>query len=127
MIKTVLDIPTPHVLRTKDEFEAAVAEIDRLLDVDPPAFSKDADRLEMLSLLVEDYERRHNPIDDSDLTPQDVVDFVLSQKGMTRADLASLMGGRSRVSDFFNGKRELSKSQIEALRAQLGIPADLLL
>lgn len=81
----------------------------------------------MLSLLVEDYERRHNPIDDSDLTPQDIVNFMLEQKGMTRAELAPIMGGRSRVSDFFNGKRGLSKSQIEALRSHLGIPADLLI
>ena len=77
-------------------------------------------------MLVEDYESRHHPIDDSNLTPQDVVDFVLQQRGMSRADLAPLMGGRSRVSDFFNGKRALSKGQIEALREHLHIPADLL-
>jgi HTH-type transcriptional regulator/antitoxin HigA len=46
---------------------------------------------------------------------------------MTRTELAEVMGGRSRVSDFFSGKRELSKRQIEALRDKLGIPADLLL
>ena len=69
-----------RALRTGQAFEAAVAEIDRLLDVDPPALSGDADRLEMLSPLVEDYERRHNPIDDSNLTPRDLVDFVLSQQ-----------------------------------------------
>ena len=46
---------------------------------------------------------------------------------MTRADLAELMGGRSRVSDFFKGVRQLSTSQIKALRERLGIPADLLL
>ena len=37
------------------------------------------------------------------------------------------MGGKSRTSEFFNGKRELSKSQIEGLRRVLGIPADILL
>lgn len=126
-MKTVLDIPTPHVLRSTEEYEAAVAEIDRLLDLDPQQFTPECDRLELLSLLVEDYEAKHDPIDDSDLSPQDVIDFMLQQKGMTRADLADLMGGRSRVSDFFNGKRELSKRQIEALRDLLGIPADLLL
>ncbi len=124
---TVIDIPTPHVLRTPEEYAAAVAEIDRLLDLDPQPCNEDFDRLEMLSLLVEDYDTRNNAIDDSDLTPQGVVDFMLDQKGMTRADLAEIMGGRSRVSDFFNGKRDLSKSQIEALRSTLGIPADLLL
>jgi HTH-type transcriptional regulator/antitoxin HigA len=124
---TVIDIPTPHVLRTPEEYKAAVAEIDRLLDLDPQPDTEDFDRLEMLSLLVEDYDTRNNPIDDADLTPQDVVEFMLDQKGMTRADLAEIMGGRSRVSDFFNGKRDLSKGQIEAIRNVLGIPADLLL
>jgi HTH-type transcriptional regulator/antitoxin HigA len=126
-MKTVLDISSPHVLRTAAEFNAAVAEIDRLLDLDPQPSTDAYDRLELLSVLVEDYEARHHPIDTSDLTPQDVVDFMLEQRGMSRADLAPLMGGRSRVSDFFNGRRALSKGQIEALREHLGIPADLLI
>jgi HTH-type transcriptional regulator/antitoxin HigA len=126
-MQTVIDIPSPHVLRTQEEYAAAVAEIDRLLDLDPKPFSDDSDRLELLALLVETYEARHDPIDLSDVTPQDVVDFMLDQKGMSRADLAEIIGGRSRVSEFFNGKRELSKAQIEALRNTLGIPADLLL
>jgi HTH-type transcriptional regulator/antitoxin HigA len=126
-MQTVIDIPSPHVLRTQEEYAAAVAEIDRLLDLDPKPFSDDADRLELLALLVETYEAQRDPIDLSDVTPQDVVDFMLDQKGMSRADLAEIMGGRSRVSEFFNGKRELSKAQIEALRNTLGIPADLLL
>jgi len=126
-MQTVIDISTPHVLRTEEEYDAAVAEIDRLLDLDPAPSSADSDRLELLAVLVEDYEARHDPIDDSDLTPQDIVDFMLDQKGMTRAELAGIMGGRSRVSDFFNGKRELSKGQIESLRERLGISADLLM
>ncbi len=125
-METVLDLPRPRVVRAPDEFDAAVAEIDRLLNLNPQPFTDACDRLELLSLLVEDYESRNNPIDDSDLTPQDVVDFMLEQRGMTRADLAPLMGGRSRVSDFFNGRRALSKGQIEALREHLRIPADLL-
>jgi HTH-type transcriptional regulator/antitoxin HigA len=124
---TVIDIPAPHVLRTAEEYEAAASEIDRLLDLDPQPFSEDFDRLEMLSLLVEHYDEQHNPIDDSGLTPQNVVDFMLEQRNMSRADLADLMGGRSRVSEFFSGKRELSKGQIAALRETLGIPADLLM
>jgi HTH-type transcriptional regulator/antitoxin HigA len=52
---------------------------------------------------------------------------MLEQRGMSRADLAELMGGRSRVSEFFSGKRELSKGQIATLRDVLGIPADLLM
>lgn len=124
---TVIDLPIPHVLRSEEEYQAAVGEIDRLLDLDPAPFTEDSDRLELLSVLVESYESTHDPIDDSDLTPQDIVQFMLDQKGMERSELAAIMGGRSRVSDFFNGKRELSKAQIIALRELLGIPADVLL
>ena len=124
---TMIDSPVTRVLRTPDEYDAAVAEIDRLLDLDPAPFSADSDRLELLSVLVEDYEVRHDPIDDSDLTPVDLVQFMVEQKEMSRAELAEIMGGRSRLSDFMSGKRELSKGQIQALRDRLGIPADLLL
>ena len=126
-MNTVLDLPSPRVLRAHEEFDAAVAEMDRLLYMNAEPFSAEDERLELLSLLVEDYESRHNPIDDRGLTPQDVVDFMLDQRGMTGADLAPIMGGRSRVSDFFNGRRSLSRGQIEALREHLGIPADLLI
>lgn len=68
----------------------------------------------------------HEP-EPRDVTPQEAVAFMLDQKGMTRAELADIMGGRSRVSDFFNGKRGLSTGQVKALRNLLGIPADLLL
>jgi len=58
---------------------------------------------------------------------QQAVEFMLEQKGRSRAELAELMGGRSRVSDFFSGKRRLSTAQIKSLSNLLGIPADLLL
>jgi HTH-type transcriptional regulator/antitoxin HigA len=76
---------------------------------------------------VQDYEVRQDPIDDSDLTLVDLVQFMVEQKGMSRAELAGIMGGRSRLSDFMRGKRDLSKGQIQALRDNLGISADLLL
>jgi HTH-type transcriptional regulator / antitoxin HigA len=77
---TVLDLSPPHVLRTSDEFDAAVAEIDRLLDLDPQPPTAEYDRLELLSVLVEDYESRHDPIDDSDLTPEQVLGFLREQQ-----------------------------------------------
>ena len=74
---------------------------------------------------MEAYEDEHERM--GPVTPQEAVEFMLEQKGMTRAELTELMGGRSRVSEFFSGKRDLSKSQIEALHLHLGIPADVLL
>ena len=122
----VLDFTKPHVLRDKGEYDIAVAEIDTLLDTDPQPGSEEYERLEFLSVLVQAYEDTHFPAYEKP-TPQEVVDFMLEQKGLSRGDLAKWLGGRSRTSEFFNGIRPLSIRQIGALRAHLGIPADLLM
>ena len=120
-----LDFSKPHVLRTAREYEAAVAEVDALLDRGRLS-REDEDRLEFLTLLVEAYDEAHYPMGERS-TPQSVVDFLLEQNGMTRAELAPLLGGRSRVSDFFNGRRHLSLGQIQKLRERFGVSADALL
>ena len=122
----LLDFTQPHVLRNEAEYNLAIEEIDRLLDADLPTGSADYERLEFLSVLVEDYEDNHFPMGD-DVSPQEAVDFMLEQKGLDRSDLAEWLGGRSRVSEFFSGKRALSKTQVEALRRHLGLSADILL
>jgi HTH-type transcriptional regulator/antitoxin HigA len=126
MASQTLDFKKPHVLRNVREYKAAVDEIDTLLDRDPKRGSDKYDRLEFLSVLVEAYEHEHDPIDETG-TPQSIVLFMLEQAGLTRTDLASMMGGRARVSEFLAGKRRLSIEQIKRLRDELGIPADLLI
>lgn len=125
MTVALLDFSKPHVLRSEAEYEAAIAEIERLLDEDVEAGSEGYDRLEFLSVLVEHYEEERYPM--GRVTPQQAVTFMLEQKGMSRSDLVEVMGGKSRVSEFLNGKRQLSRAQVEGLRHLLGIPADLLL
>jgi HTH-type transcriptional regulator / antitoxin HigA len=120
-----LDFRRPHMLRNDAEYESALAEIEALMDRDPPAGTEDFERLEFLSFLVEQYEAKEFPTDLP--SPQAVADFILEQRGMTRADLADIMDGKSRVSEFFAAKRELSINQVRALRDVLGIPADLLI
>ena len=122
---TVLDFSKPHVLKSDAEYDTAIAEIERLVDADVEAGSEGYDRLEFLSVLVEHYEDERYPM--GAVTPQQAVTFMLEQKGLNRSELDGMMGGKSRVSEFLNGKRELSKSQVEGLRRQLGIPADILL
>jgi HTH-type transcriptional regulator / antitoxin HigA len=121
-----LDWTHPRLLRNEAEYDLAVAELDALLDLDPGKGTPERDRLDVLTLLVEVYDEAHYPMPSAG-TPQGVVDFMLDQRGMTRADLADLLGGKSRVSEFFAGKRRLSLAQIEKLRDLFLIPADLLI
>jgi len=125
MVK-VLDFTKPHVLRDEDEYTAAIAEIERLLDADPSPGSEEYERLEFLSVLVQAYEEAHVPVPELP-TPQEVVDFMLDQKGLTRADIAKWLRGKRQMADFFSGRCRLSLRQIDVLREQLGIPADLLI
>jgi HTH-type transcriptional regulator / antitoxin HigA len=120
---------TAEGLRNAQEYRAAAREIDGLLDTDPRRGTEEYDRLEFLSVLVESYEDEHFPWQELERggTPQSAVTFMLEQRGMTRAELAPLMGGRSRVSEFFSYNAALSLTQVRALSKELRIPADLLI
>jgi HTH-type transcriptional regulator/antitoxin HigA len=121
----VLDFRRPHLLRNDVEYEAALQEVEALMERDLASGTRDYERLEFLSVLIEEYEADGFPIGQP--SPQAVVDFMLEQRGMSRADLADVMGGKSRVSEFFADKRDLSINQVRALREVLNVPADLLI
>ena len=126
MMAELLDFTKPHVLRNEAEYTAAVAEIDQLLDLDPPPQSEAYERLEFLSVLVHAYEEAHFPLEQL-TTPQDVVTFMLEQKGLAQTDLAAWLGGERPMRAFLQGTCRLSLPQIARLREHLGIPADLLI
>ena len=110
-------------IRTETEYEAALAEIDRLMDA--PDDSPQADRLELLSILVEAYENENYPMGPPD--PIEAIKFRMDQAGMTRRDLEPCIGGRARVAEILNRVRPLSLTMIRRLNAELGIPLDSLI
>lgn len=118
--------PVTRALRTRSEFDQAVAELDALANADPKDGTAAYDRMELFTILIAAYEDEHLP-PFKPASPQELVRFMADQKGMSQTALAEVLGGRSRLSEFFNRTRELSKSQILRLRDVLGIPADLLL
>lgn len=122
----LLDFTQPHVLRDATEYAAAVAEIDQPLDIDPPPHSEAYERLEFLSVLVQEYEDKHDPLTQL-TTPHDVVSFMAEQRGITERELAQWLGGESVWLAFYQGTYRLSLVQIECLRKELGIPTPLLM
>lgn len=110
-------------IRTQKDYNNALKKIDSLLDAKPktPRF----DQLEVLTILVEDYERKHYPIDPPD--PIEAIKFRMEQMALTRKDLEPCIGSRARVSEILNHKRELTLKMIKALHETLGIPIEALI
>ncbi|MGC9523898.1 MAG: ImmA/IrrE family metallo-endopeptidase [Anaerolineae bacterium] len=113
----------PKVLKTEADYEAALAHIEALMDATPG--SPEEEELEVFGLLVEDYERRHYPIDLPD--PIEAIKFRMEQQGLLQKDMVPFMGSQSKVSEILNRKRPLSLTMIRALHEGLGIPAEVLL
>ena len=83
------------------------------------------DELDILMLLVEQYEEEHSPIPPSD--PVEAIKFLMEQKALTRKDLEPYIGTRARVSEILNNKRQLTLPMIKKLHVGLNIPYDCLM
>lgn len=113
------------VIKNGVEHDEALAEIDALLDLDPDSGTEEADRLELLAFLVEDYELKRFPIGAPD--PVEAIRFRMEQQGLTQRDLVPYIGSRSKTSEVLSGKRPLSLPMIRALHSGLGISAPVLI
>lgn len=111
------------LIRTKKDYRAALADVDRLWDA--PAKSPAADQLDVLTLLIEQYEREHFPIADPD--PIDFLVHVMEARSLTRKDLEPYIGPRGRVSDILNRNRPLTLEMIRKLSEGLKLPAEVLI
>ena len=87
--------------------------------------SKQADRLEVIVLLIQDYEQRHSPI--ADPGPIDFLLHVMESRGLTRKDLEVYIGSRARVAEVLNRIRPLSLEMIRCLSEGLNIPSEILI
>ena len=114
-----MEIRTIH---NKKEYKAALQEIERLWSA--PDKSPDAERLSVLALLVEHYEKTNFPIEDPD--PIELLEHVMQSRGLTRKDFESAIGHRGRVTEIFNRVRPLSLEMIRRLVEQFDLPADVL-
>ncbi|MCX7148180.1 MAG: helix-turn-helix domain-containing protein [Rhodocyclales bacterium] len=108
-------------IRSKKEYQAALAEVERLWDA--PVKSASSDRLDVLTMLVESYERQHFPIAD----PIEFLGHVMDSRGMTRKDLEAYIGPRGRVADILNRTRPLTLEMIRRLADGLQLPAEVLI
>lgn len=112
-------------IRTEADHDAALREISRLMESDPPLDTPEGARLDVLSTLVEAFERKHHPIDLPD--PVEAIKFRMEQYGLTVADLEPMIGKSNRVYEVLARRRPLSLKMIRGLHNGLGIPLEALI
>ncbi|HYG50508.1 MAG TPA: helix-turn-helix domain-containing protein [Flavobacteriales bacterium] len=113
---------TLKVIKTEKDYQKALKRLEVIFDAKKG--SKDGDELELLSLLIDTYEKEKFPIDLPD--PIEAIKFRMEQLGYKQKDLAEAMGLKSRVSEILNRKRKLTLDMIRKLHDVLGIPTEVL-
>ncbi|MEG0009681.1 MAG: ImmA/IrrE family metallo-endopeptidase [Aeromonas sp.] len=116
---------TIKVIKSENEHEQAMARLMALMDANPQEGSSDANELELLAVLIEQFESEHYPIDQPD--PIDAICFRMEQMGLINKDLVPFIGSPSKVSEVLNRKRPLSLNMIRQLSLGMGISADVLI
>ena len=110
-------------INSEADHEAALLEIERLWDAEEG--TPDGDRLEILTTLVEAYEKARFPMDMPD--PIEAIKFRLEQQGEDKKALIGIIGSRTRVHEVLRGDRALSLAMIRQLNEKLKIPAETLI
>lgn len=110
-------------IKTETDYESALKRADAIFDAKPG--TPEGDELEILGLLIENYENRQFPIPSPD--PIEAIKIRMEENGFKQADLISAIGAKSRVSDILNRKRPLTLTMARQLSSLLHLPASLLI
>ena len=111
------------LIKTKKDYQQALDRLELIFDAKKE--TKEGDELEILGILIEQYESENFPIDLPD--PIEAIKFRMEQLGYTQTDLAKVVGLKSRASEILNKKRKLSLDMIRQLHEKLNIPTDVLI
>ena len=112
-------------IRNEEEYDKALEEIDRLMELNPALGSKESDELEVLVLLIEKYEEKYWAISEPD--PIEAIKIRMQQMNLKQKDLVPYIGNRSKVSELLNRKISLSLTMITNLATGLHLPLEALI
>ena len=109
-------------IRNDADHAAALKEIERLWDAIEG--TPEAELMEVLAILADDYENRRWPV--QAVTPLEILRYAVSEMGRTQSELAGLLGSRSRASELLSGKRPLNLEAVRKISSAWNIPVELL-
>ena len=110
-------------IKNEEDYNIALARLEIIFDAIPG--THEDDELEILSIIIENYEKEHFPIGLPD--PIEAIKFRMEQRNYTQSDLAEILGIKSRASEILNRKRKLSLEMIRKLHSKLKIPTEVLI
>ena len=110
-------------IKTEKDYEEALRLIEKLWDAAPN--TPKGDKLDVMTTLVETYEEKVHKILLPD--PIEAIKFRMEQLGLNKTDLAPYLGGKNRVSEVLQRKRNLTVKMMKKLHKELEIPAESLL
>lgn len=110
-------------IKTENDYNQALERLEQIFDSKPG--TNEGDELEILGILIENYENKFFPIDLPD--PIEAIKFRMEQLNYSQNDLAEIIESKSRVSEILNKKRKLTIGMIRKLTKKLNIPTEVLI
>ncbi len=111
------------VLKTEEDYDKALDRAEEIFDAIPGTSA--GNELELLLLVIKDYEDKHHPIPPPD--PIEAIKLTMQEKGLKAKDLTPWVGSKGYVSQILNRKKPLTAEVMKALHKHLGISGDVLL
>src|SRR5215471_17396011 len=119
--KKLLSEAMPRPVRNDKELARIQTVVDKLIEKPEENLSaEESALLDVLSLLIEDYEKVHYPMPEA--PPHKVLKMLMEDRSLKQADLVPVFGSRGAVSRALSGTREISKTQAKKLAEYFGMP-----
>lgn len=112
-------------IKTEKQYNDALERVYDLMQTDIKDGSAASDELEVLSILIKEFELVHHAVPSPN--PVEAIKFRIDQMGISEKELGDILGYRSRKSEILSGKRKLSLAMIRKLNEILHIPAEVLI
>ena len=112
-----------RLIKTEADYRKVLSRLESVFDA--PVGTPESDEADILGLLIDEYEKKHYPIEAPD--PIEAIKIRMEEMQLKQKDLIPAIGGKSRVSEVLNRKRKLTVEMVRNLAARLNLSANLLI
>jgi HTH-type transcriptional regulator / antitoxin HigA len=110
-------------IKSESDYKAALNKLEEVFDA--KIGTPESDEADILGLMVDEYEKKHYPIEAPD--PIEAIKIRMEEMQLKQVDLIDEIGGKSRVSEILNRKRKLTVEMIRNLTKRLNLSPGLLI